>query len=234
MANIYLGSKKKKSKGKLWLLIIILILIAIIVFFGYKYFKMNNSEPLKASKNTYAISYEDDLYFIRVINDNKRIQVTKIPNNSTFPDTNKNINNKSLIIATDEFLNQFNLKSDFKYYINLNIDLIKEFTELLNKPSEDIDGFITALKFSNINPIQSLFIGKYRDVIRKYDRETNLTDESVYALISAFNNYSITDYDKLTLKTIFNKPMIVNVGDQTYKRNYIDQKVYDLIKTILE
>jgi len=108
VANVYVGGKSKK-RGKFWI-ILILVLVAVAAFFGFMFYKYNNlmsSPALKADLITYTISYNDDLYFVRLLNNNRKIMIIKVENGTTFTDPYITLTSDNLEKATTDFLKLF-------------------------------------------------------------------------------------------------------------------------------
>ncbi|BBE31642.1 hypothetical protein OSSY52_17830 [Tepiditoga spiralis] len=232
MSKIYLSNRRKSSKK--WPLFLIIILILVIGFFGVKYYMAENASETKYSKLTYTFSYKDNLYFIRVLNDSKKIFMVKTIDNITFPDSFLTLSKNNLQDTTNNFLRGFNLQSDLNYYINLNDDLIKSFINKIGSNKSGINGFFEGLMYRNSSIFDFLTVDSYYNLIKKYDRSTNLTSPAVYVLLKSFSKYSINNFDKLTLKPLFDKPIKITIDDKIYYRNYLNEENFKRLKEILE
>ncbi|PNR92544.1 hypothetical protein [Petrotoga sp. 9PWA.NaAc.5.4] len=236
MANVYLGSKKKK-RSKFWISLIIII-VAVVAFFGfffYRYSRLTKSPVVSADALTYVVSYSEDLYFIRVLNNNRKVMVMKIQNGTTFPGQYITLTSDNLEIAARNFLNLFELKSDVNYYLYLSDNLANELISKLNgTTSQGIDGLLTALKNSKFNMWEVFTLGGVINTIKDYDRSSNIDQEGFYALINAFSKYAITNYDKLTIPLVLDEPLQINIGTQKLERKYADVGAFQRMKEILE
>ena len=236
MANVYLGSKKKK-RSKFWISLIIII-VAVVAFFGfffYRYSQLTKSPVVSADALTYVISYSDDLYFIRVLNNNRKVMVMKIQNSTTFPGQYLTLTSDNLEIAARNFLNLFELNSNVNYYLYLSDNLANELISKLNgTTSQGIDGLLAALKNSKFNMWEVFTLGGLINTIKDYDRSSNIDQEGFYALINAFSKYAITDYDKLTIPLVLDEPLEINIGTQKLERKYADVGAFQRMKEILE
>lgn len=236
MANVYVGGKSKK-RGKFWL-VLILVLVAVAAFFGFMFYKYNNltsSPAVKADLLTYTISYNDDFYFVRLLNNNRKIMILKVENGTTFAGPYITLTSDNLDKATTDFLKLFGLNSNINYYFYLNDALANELTnKLTGNSSQGIDGLFDSLKTSKLSFWKVFSYNSYVKTVKEYDRNTNLDEEGFVALIKGFSQYAITSYDKLTIPTLLNKPITVNIGAQSYERKYANPDAFQRIKEIME
>lgn len=235
MAKVEWGSRKKPKKGpKIVFLILFLVIVMISGFFGYNYYTLRNSYENSLNYLTYTISFEDDIYFIRVVNNNRRVYIVKADNNSIFPDTRKLLDSNNLILTTQNFNSQFKLNSQNSTFIRLNDQLKNILIDEFGGQKYDVEGFFDSLKFRNTSLLDYIKMNSLVNQIKKFDRESNITQGALYVLLNSFSNYSINRYDSLYLETYFDEPIIITVQDEQYKRNYINQSSIDRIGTILE
>lgn len=236
MANVYVGGKSKK-RGKTWLIFIIII-VAVAAFFGfmfYKYKNLTSSPVITSDKTTYTISYNDDLYYVRILNNNRKIMILKVENGTTFPGPYITLTSNNLEKATTDFLKLFELNSNFNYHFYLNDALANELTNKLSGSSmQGIDGLFNSLKTNKISFWKVFSYKSYVKTVKEYDRNTNLDEEGFVALIKGFSQYAITNYDKLTVPVLLNQPIIVNIGAQSIERKYANPDAFLRIKEILE
>lgn len=236
MANVYVGGKRKK-RGKIWIILIIVIaaLVAIFGIMFYNYNQIVNSPIVTANKLTYTVSYDNSLYFIRVLNDSRKVMIVKIEEGTTFPGTYYTLNSNILEKTSNDFLDLFELKSDANFYFYLNNSVAHELSSQLNGiSSEGIDGLIDSLKNSEVTIWNFFRLSSYLEIIKNYDRSTNLNEDALYALINGFSKFSITNYDKLTVPLMTKQPLQINIGPQTVERKYADLEVLERMKQVVE
>jgi len=236
VANVYVVGKRKRGR-RIWLILIIIIAIlaAFLGFMLYRYNQFVNNPVASSSKLTYTVSYDDGLYFIRVLNDNRKIMIIKVEEGTTFPESYITLSSESLDKVSNDFLELFDLNSNFTYYFYLNDELANELISKLGGSNlKGIDGFFDALKNSEIRFWQVFNLRGYVDIVKNYDRSTNLDEEGVYALINGFSQYSITNYDKLTVPLLLNEPLQINIANQTIERKYADVEAFERIKELVE
>jgi len=236
VANVYLGGRRRRGR-RIWLILIIIIAI-IVAFLGFMFYRYNqfvNNPVASSSKLTYTVSYDDGLYFIRVLNDNRKIMIVKVEAGTTFPESYITLSSENLNKATNDFLDLFDLNSNVNYYFYLNDQVANEFiSKLGGSDLKGIDGVFDALKNSEIRFWQVFGLGGYVDTVKNYDMSTNLDEAGVYAFINGFSKYSITNYDKLTVPFILNEPVQINIANQTIERKYANVEAFERIKEIVE
>jgi hypothetical protein len=236
VANVYVGGKRKRGR-RIWLILIIIIAIiaAFLGFMLYRYNQFINNPVAASSSVTYTVSYDNGLYFIRVLNDNRKIMIVKVEDGTTFPESYITLSSENLDKVTNDFLELFDLNSNFNYYFYLNDEVANEFISKLGGSNlKGIDGFFDVLKNSEIRFWQVFSLGGYVDIVKNYDRSTNLDEEGIYALIDGFSKYSITNYDKLTVPLLLNEPLQINIANQTIERKYADVEAFERVKEIVE
>ncbi|PNS02466.1 hypothetical protein X928_00325 [Petrotoga miotherma DSM 10691] len=236
MANVYIGGKRKRGR-RIWLILIIIIAI-IVAFLGFMFYRYNqfvNNPVATSNKITYTVSYDNGLYFIRVLNDNRKIMIVKVEDGTTFPESYITLSSENLDKVTNDFLELFELNSNFNYYFHINDDVANKFISKLGGSNlKGIDGVFDALINSEMRFWQVFSLEEYIDIVKNYDRSTNLDEEGVYALINGFSKYSITNYDKLTVPLLLTKPLQINIANQTIERKYVDIEAFERIKEIVE
>jgi len=233
MANIYLGGKKNK-KGSKWWIWLIIIVVAIGGFLYYQYYKYNNNDLYNNDKYTYAIKYNDDVYFTRIINGSRKVMMVKLSNGLTFPDTKNTITTKYLNETIEMFEKQFNLTSDLSFYFELNDDSLRQLTSELGSQSDNIDVLFQQMTDRNFSIMNIFKMGKYIDIIKNQDRNSMITKEALYFYLKKLSEYSITDYNTLKIESQFDKPLIINTNEGSFERNYVDIDSYKKVKENLE
>jgi hypothetical protein len=161
--------------------------------------------------------------------------ILKVENGTTFAGPYITLTSDNLEKATTDFLKLFGLNSNINYYFYLNDALASELTNKLTGNSlKGIDGLFDSLKTSKLSFWKVFSYNSYVKTVKEYDRNTNLDEEGFIALIKGFSQYAITSYDKLTIPTLLNKPITVNIGAQTYERKYANPDAFQRIKEIME
>ncbi|MDY6896401.1 MAG: hypothetical protein SVO01_13440, partial [Thermotogota bacterium] len=105
MANVYVGGKRKRGR-RIWLILIIIIAI-VVAFFGFMLYRYNqfvNNPVATSNKITYTVSYDNGLYFVRVLNDNRKIMIVKVEDGTTFPELYTTLSSENLDKVTNDFL----------------------------------------------------------------------------------------------------------------------------------
>jgi len=236
VANVYVGGRRKRGR-RIWLILIIIIaiIVAFLGFMLYRYNQFVNNPVAASSKLTYTVSYDNGLYFIRILNDSRKIMIVKVEDGTTFPESYITLSSENLDKVTNDFLELFNLNSGAYYYFYLNDEVADEFISKLGGSNlNGIDGVIDALKNSEMRFWQVFSLGQYVDTVKNFDRSTNLDEEAVYALINGFSKYSITSYDKLTVPLFLEEPLQINIANQTIERKYADVEAFERVKEIVE
>jgi hypothetical protein len=235
MAKLSLGNNRRKKGPNKFVIIFLIIILIAIGFLGVKFYSINGAIENKLISLTYTISYEDEIYFIRVLKEKRKVYIVKAENNSTFTNNFQTFDNQNLKEATDIFLRQFSIASERNYYINLSTMMKEEIIHKLKGNRMDIEGFFDALKYRNSSFLDFFQLNNILKTIEKYDRETNLTLGALNVFLKGFSNYAITDYRTLDLKGYFDEPVIVKTHDGlTIERNYIDNEIFEYIKRIVE
>lgn len=233
MSNIYLGGKKNKKSSKWWIwLILVIVILGGIVF--YQYNKYNNNEIYNYNKYTYAIKYQDDVYFTRIINSNRKVMIVKLSEGLTFPDTKNTLSTKYLNESIETFENQFEVESDVNYYFELTENSLKKLTSELGSQSEDIDIFFNQITDSDFSIMNIFTIGKLTDIIKNESRDAMITNESLYFFLKKLSEYSITGYKDLKIESQFSSPLIINTNEGSFERNYVEQESYKIVKENLQ
>ena len=233
MSNIYLGGKKSKKGSKWWLwLILVIVILGGIVF--YQYNKYNNNEIYNYNKYTYAIKYQDSVYFTRIINSSRKVMVVKLSEGLTFPDSKNTLSTKYLNESIETFENQFEVDSDVNYYFELNENSLRNVTSELGSQSKDIDVFFNQITDSDFSIMNIFTIGKLTDIIKNESRDAMITNESLYFFLKKLSEYSITDYKDLKIESQFSSPLIINTNEGSFERNYVEQESYKIVKENLQ
>ncbi|MGM0640585.1 MAG: hypothetical protein ACQESN_04065 [Thermotogota bacterium] len=233
MANIYLGGNKNK-KGSKWWIWLVLIIIILGGFLFYQYNKYNNNDLYNFNKYTYAIKYREDVYFTRIINSSRRVMMVKLNDGLTFPDTKNTISTKYLNETIEVFEEQFDLSSDRVFYFELTEESLKELTSQMGSQANDMDIFFDQITDPNFSILNIFKMGKYTNIIKQQDRNSLITNESLYYFLKKLSEYSITDYKSLKIESQFEKPLIINTNDGTFERNYVDKNSYEKVRENLE
>ena len=233
MSNIYLGGKKSKKGSKWWLwLILVIVILGGIIF--YQYNKYNNNEIYNYNKYTYAIKYQDDVYFTRVINSSRKVMIVKLSEGLTFPDTKNTLSTKYLNESIETFESQFEVESDVNYYFELTENSLRNLTSEMGSQSEDIDVFFNQITDSDFSIINIFTIGKLTDIIKNDSRDAMISNESLYFFLKKLSEYSITDYKDLEIESQFSAPLVINTNEGTFERNYVEQESYKIVKENLQ
>ena len=233
MSNIYLGGKKNK-KGSKWWIWLILIIVIVGGFLFYQYNKYNNNDLYNLNKYTYAVKYKENVYFTRIINSSRRVMMVKLSDGLTFPDTKNTVSTQYLNETIEVFEEQFNLNSDRAFYFELTDESLRELTSQMGSQSDNIDIFFDQITDPNFSIMNIFKVGKYTDIIKQYDRNALINNDSLYYFLRRMSEYSITDYNSLKIKSEFDKPLIINTNEGTFERNYVDQNSYEKVRENIE
>ncbi|WP_129409898.1 hypothetical protein [Marinitoga lauensis] len=238
-ARIQVGGSRRSGGKWIWA-IILLIIIVIIGGIFYFYNNLKNTTEMKAEAVSYLITYETpkktELYFIRIKNQSRKIFVVKSPDNIFYSEKGLYIDSLKPEEALTNFEQMFDISpSTIKYHFILKSDSISNFLSILKGTGNSIDDVFEILKTRKSGIMDMLISNNFVNEIRKYGN-TNLSYNGAFALLQAFSKYSITSYDKLEIKTLLSKPVVINLPDlkKQLERNYVDKTALESLKTILE
>ncbi|GAB6188331.1 hypothetical protein JCM30566_00700 [Marinitoga arctica] len=237
--RIQVGNTRRTSGKWIWVLLFTIIIIIIGGIF-YFYNNLKNSTELKAEAVSYLITYEmpqgTELYFIRVKNQSRKVFIVKSPDNIFYSEKSLYIDSLKPEEALTNFEQMFDVNpSTMKYHFILKSDGVSSFLSIIKGNGTTIDDVFEYLRIRKSGIMDILTANKLINEVRKYGN-TNLSYNGAFALLQAFSTYSITSYDKLEIKTLLSKPVVITLPDlkQKMERNYVDKTVLETLKTILE
>ncbi|SHE87286.1 hypothetical protein SAMN02745164_01317 [Marinitoga hydrogenitolerans DSM 16785] len=237
--RIQVGNSRRTSGKWIWILLIVIIVIAIGGIF-YFYNNLKNTTEMKADAVSYLITYEmpqkTELYFVRIKNQSRKIFIVKSPDNIFYSEKGLYIDSLKPEEALTNFEQMFDINpSTVKYHFILKNDNIPAFLSIIKGQGNTIDDVFEYLKTRKSGIMDMLVANNLINEVRKYGN-TNLSYNGAFAFLQAFSKYSITSYDKLEIKTLLSKPVVINLPDLKKKmeRNYVDKTTLESLKTILE